>query len=82
MQSVFVIITKLIASKNYFCKEVICNNFGSDGKVKNWKKGKDPHPQDKIQQLDFTKDPRPFYYKTLPCAFYHKNVRSKAVFGP
>ena len=31
MESVFVIITKLIASKNYFCKEVFCNNFGRDG---------------------------------------------------
>ena len=31
MQSVFVIITKLIASKHYFCKEVFCNNFGRDG---------------------------------------------------
>ena len=39
-----------------------------------WKKGKDPHPQDEIQHLDFTKDPRPLYYKTPPCAFYHKNV--------
>ena len=47
---------------------------------KNWKKGKDPHPQDKIQHLDFTKDPRPLYYKTPPCVFYHKNVCSKAVF--
>ena len=47
-----------------------------------WKKGKDPHPQDKIQHLDFTKDPRPLYYKTPPCVFYHKNVRSKTVFGP
>ena len=37
-----------------------------------WKKGKDPHPQDKIQHLDFTKDPRPLYYKTPPCVFYHK----------
>ena len=46
------------------------------------KKGEDPHPQDKIQQLDLTKDPRPLYYKTPPCVFYHKNVRSKAVFGP
>ena len=46
------------------------------------KKGKDPHPQDKIQHLDFTKDPRPLYYKTPSCVFYHKNVRSKAVFGP
>ena len=26
-------ITKLIASKNYFCKEVFCNNFGRDGNV-------------------------------------------------
>ena len=48
---------------------------------KDWKKGKDPHPQDKIQHLDFTKDPRPLYYKTPLCALYHKNVRSKAVFG-
>ena len=48
----------------------------------NWKKGKDPHPQDEIQHLDFTKDPRPLYYKTAPCVFYHKNVCSKAVFGP
>ena len=47
-----------------------------------WKKGKDPHPQDKIQHLDFTKAPRPIYYKTPPCVFYHKNVCSKAVFGP
>ena len=37
-----------------------------------WKKGKDPHPQDKIQHLDFTKDPRPLYYKTSPCVFHHK----------
>ena len=47
-----------------------------------WKRGKDPHPQDKIQHLDFTKDPRQLYYKTPPCVFYHKNVRSKAVFSP
>ena len=47
-----------------------------------WKKGKDPHPQDKSQHLDFTKDPRPLYYKTPPCVFYHENVCSKAVFGP
>ena len=35
MQSVFVTITKLIASKNYLCKEVtlevFCNKFGRDG---------------------------------------------------
>ena len=37
---------------------------------KNWKKGKDPHPQDKIQHLDFTKDRQPLYYKTPACAFY------------
>ena len=41
-----------------------------------------PHPQDKIQHLDFTKHPRPLYYKTFFGAFYHKNVCSKAVFGP
>ena len=46
------------------------------------KKGKNPHPQDKIEHLDFTKDPRPLYYKTPPCVFYHKSVCSKAVFGP
>ena len=53
--------------------------------VKVWQKalrGKDPHPQDKIQHLDFTKDTRPPYYKTPPCVFYHENVRGKAVFGP
>ena len=51
--------------------------------VVNWKKGKDPHPQDKIQHLDFTKDPRPLYYTTPPCVvYYQENVRSKAVFGP
>ena len=43
---------------------------------------KTPTPQDKSQHLDFTTDPRPLYYKTPPCVFYHKNVRSKAVFGP
>ena len=35
-----------------------------------WKKGKDPHPQDKSQYLDFTKDPRPLYYKTPPCGYF------------
>ena len=30
MQSVFVIITKFIGSKHYFCKEFFCNNFGRD----------------------------------------------------
>ena len=39
--------------------------------------------QDKMQHLDFTKEPRPLYYKTPPCVFFlHTNVRSKAVFGP
>ena len=32
MQSVFAIITKLIASENNFCKEVFGNNFGRAGK--------------------------------------------------
>ena len=36
------------------------------------KKGKDPHPQDKIQHLDFAKDPRPLYYKTPPVYFTTK----------
>ena len=39
-----------------------------------------PTPKTRSQHLDFTKDPRPLYYKTPPCAFYHKNVCSKAVF--
>ena len=59
---------------------------GSSGEggfpVFHWKKGKDPHPQDKIQHLDFTKDPRLLYYKTPSCVFCHKNVCNKAVFGP
>ena len=55
----------------------------------NWKKGKDPHPQDKSQRLDFTKDARPLYYKTPPYVFYHKrsvvrpfSVLSKDEIGP
>ena len=44
-----------------------------------WKEGEDPHPQDKIQHLDFTKDPRPLYYKTPPCVVYHKNVCSRSL---
>ena len=31
MQSVFVIVTKFIASKNYFCIDAFCNYFGRDG---------------------------------------------------
>ena len=30
------------------------------------------------EHLDFTKDPRPLYYKTPPCVFYQKNVCGKA----
>ena len=60
-----------------------CFNAVRGWSVRNfWKKGKGPHPQDKIQHLDFTKDPRPLYYKPPPCVFHHKNVCSKAVFGP
>ena len=33
MQSVFVTITKLVASQNYFCKEGFGNDFGRDGRV-------------------------------------------------
>ena len=61
----------------FFCKPRGCWE-----EFRIWKKGKDPHPQDKSQYLDFTKDPRPLYYKTPPCVFYHKNLRSKAIFGP
>ena len=53
------------------------------------KKGKDPHPQDKIQHLDFTKGPGPLYYKTPPCVFTTKksvvrpfSVLSKDEIGP
>ena len=56
--------------------------YGFRGQKNRTKKGKDPHPQDKSQHLDFTKDTRPLYYKTPPCVVYHKNVCSKAVFGP
>ena len=31
MQCFFASITELIASRNYFCKEVFCSNFGRDG---------------------------------------------------
>ena len=48
----------------------------------NLEEGRRPPTQDKIQHLDFTKDAQPLYNKTPPCVFYHKNVRSKAVFGP
>ena len=55
-----------------------------------WRKGKDPHPQDKIRHLDFTKDPRPLYYKTPPYVLYHQkksvlrpfSVLSKDKIGP
>ena len=49
-----------------------------------WRKGKDPHPQDKIQH-DWTllRTPGRFTTRPLPMyVFYHKKVRSKAVFGP
>ena len=42
---------------------------------------KNPHPQDKIQHLDFTRDPAALLQDPSLC-IYHKNVRSKAVFGP
>ena len=37
-----------------------------------WKKGKDPHPQDKIQHLDLTKDPGRFTTRPLPIHFTTK----------
>ena len=45
---------------------VLKNSGGVRGENQIWKRGKDPHPQDKIQHLDFTKDTRPLYYKTPP----------------
>ena len=42
-----------------------------------------------LRDLDFTKDPRPLYYKTPPCVFYHEmsvvrpfSVLSKDESGP
>ena len=69
------VVTLLVLAENLLTLEIYGTNL-------NWKKGRDPHPQDKIRHLDFTKDARPLYYKTPPCVVYHKNVRSKAVFGP
>ena len=31
MQSLFEVVTRLIASNKYFCKVFVCNNFGRDG---------------------------------------------------
>ena len=42
-------------------KREACSQMGF-GIFLSWKRGKDPHPQDKIQHLDFTKDPRPLYH--------------------
>ena len=62
-------------SEMRFCaKQKISQNASCD---KRWKKSP---TQDKIQHLDFTKDPRPLYYKTPSCVFYHKNVRKKCRF--
>ena len=54
-----------------------------------WKKGKDPHPQDKSQHLDFTKDPGRFTTRPLPVYFTTKmsvvrpfSVLSKDEIGP
>ena len=53
-----------------------------------WKKGKDPHPQDTSQHLDFTKDPRPLTTRPL-CSSHTKmsvvkpfSVSSKDEIGP
>ena len=79
------IVEKILSSwrrllKACFGKRGFCKVQCLEGQL--LEEGKDPHPQDKIQHLVFTKDPRPLYYKTPPCVFYHKNVCSKAVFGP
>ena len=36
----------------------LSEKYGMWETATNWKKGNDPHPQDRIQCLDFTKDPR------------------------
>ena len=74
--------TKLDQIDVFSSRTGFCRNPRGFFPNKFWKKGKDPHPQDKSQYLDFAKDPRPLYYKTTSCVFYHKNLHSKAVFGP
>ena len=60
---------------------------------KNWKKGKDPHPQDRSQHLDFTKskdpppaallqDPIPVYSTTKMSVVRQFPVLSKDEIGP
>ena len=52
--------------------------------------GRERPPQDMIQHLDFTKDPRSLYHKTPPGVFYRKkksvarpfSVLSKDEIGP
>ena len=43
---------------------------------------KTPTPKTRFSLRTLLRTPRPLYYKNPPCVFYHKNVRSKAVFGP
>ena len=43
---------------------------------------KTPTPKTRFSIWTLLRPPGPLYYKTLPCVVYHKNVRSKAVFGP
>ena len=77
----------IFAVLGHFCLLLRLGGCGSQGLYNRSscfvsQEGKSPHPQDKLQHLDFTEDPWPLYYKTPPSAFYHKNVHSKAVFGP
>ena len=43
---------------------------------------KTPTPKRRFSIWTLLRTPGPLYYKTPPCVFCHKNVRSKAVFGP
>ena len=41
---------------------------------KTWKKKRPPPPRQDSASGSFTKDPRPLYYKTRPCVFYHRKM--------
>ena len=43
---------------------------------------KTPTPKTRFSIWTLLRPPGPLYYKTPPCAIYHKNGCSKAVFGP
>ena len=46
-----------------------------------WKKEKTPTPKTRFSIWTLLRTPGRFTTRPLPAHFYHKNVRSKAVFG-